>query len=101
MSYTRAQLVNKALSKLGVIAEGQAVSDDSLVALILVIAARIASLDGDAVKASDLASTLRLDPESLGTLVATNPPEPVPVAEPVAEPAKAAPAPAPAPAAKA
>jgi hypothetical protein len=70
-------------------------------ALILVIAARIASLDGDAVKASDLASTLRLDPESLGTLVATNPPEPVPVAEPVAEPAKAAPAPAPAPAAKA
>jgi hypothetical protein len=44
MSYTRAQLVNKALSKLGVIAEGQAVSDGDVLKMDSLVDAAMAML---------------------------------------------------------
>ena len=49
--------------------------ENRITALVNVIADRVAGLGGDAVKASDLAATLRLDPASIGALVATAPPE--------------------------
>lgn len=44
MSYTRAQLVNKALGKLGVIAEGQAVSDSDMSKMDGIVDAAMAML---------------------------------------------------------
>lgn len=44
MSYTRAQLVNKALGKLGVIAEGQAVSDSDVSKMDGIVDAAMAML---------------------------------------------------------
>jgi hypothetical protein len=67
--------------------------------LVSTIADRIVACNGDAVKLSDLATVLRMDPDSIGATVATDPPVVAAVDEPNhAEVAAQKPAPAAAPA---
>lgn len=54
---------------------------DRVSSLISTLANRIADLDGDKVKASDLAATLRFDPDAMAEAILAAPAEAEPVGE--------------------